>query len=85
MALADRLENRRPVIHGTPCSMGVLLDTLEGDELAALKVMLGDPTKRDGWTASEIYAALVAEGHTVGRSTIGKHRRRQCRCFMGEK
>lgn len=81
MALADRVQTRPATLHGLPCSVGVLLDTLPPEERDALELMLGDPDKRNGWNASDIYDALVAEGHTVGRQTIGRHRGRKCRCY----
>jgi hypothetical protein len=75
VALADRLVPE-PV---NRCSLGKLLDELEGGELAALKVMLGT---RDawGWTAPDIYEALKDEGHSVGFKAINKHRGGKCRC-----
>lgn len=81
MALSDHLATGRPAtIHGKPCSVGTLLATLQGAELEALLTMLGDPAKRDGWNASEIYDALVAEGYEVGRQSINRHRGGRCRC-----
>lgn len=81
MSLSARVtETPPPSNHGMPCSVGQLINTLEGDELAALLTMLGDPHKRDGWSASAIYDALVAEGHKVGYQTIGRHRGGKCRC-----
>lgn len=80
MALADRITAGRPVpIHGSPCSVGVLLDTLKGDELEALNLMLGTPERR-GWSATDIYDALIAEGYEVGRQSINRHRGGKCRC-----
>ena len=80
MALSERINQGRPApTHGYPCSVGALLDTLEGDELAAFKTMLGTREKR-GWSATDIYAAVTAEGHTIGLQTINKHRGGNCRC-----
>lgn len=82
MALSERIATARPASrHGTPCSVGALLDTLEGAELDALKLMLGTPEQR-GWTAGEIYGALIAEGHKVSYQQINRHRSvpPQCRC-----
>lgn len=80
MALSERVKAGQPAtIHGTPCSVGLLLDALEGAELDALKTMLGTPERR-GWTASEIYSALIEEGHSVALQTINRHRGGRCRC-----
>jgi hypothetical protein len=81
MSLAARITESTPKSqHGLPCSVGVLLNTLEGDELDALILMLGNPEERNGWSASAIYDALTAEGYAVGQQTITRHRRGRCRC-----
>lgn len=80
MALSDRITAPRPApMHGTPCSIGALLDRLDGDELDALNTMLGSPDA-PGWPASEIFKVLTDEGFTVGYQQINKHRGRKCRC-----
>ncbi|GAY07499.1 hypothetical protein [Pseudonocardia sp. N23] len=56
--------------------MSILLRTLPPDESAALQQMLDDA----GWSASAIHDAVTAEGYSVGRQTITKHRRSACRC-----
>lgn len=81
MALTDRLNDVRPAaIKGSPCSVGVLLDTLDVDDRDALLLMLGN-TEQPGWTAGDIYDAVTAEGHKIGFQTINRHRGRKCRCF----
>lgn len=80
VALSERVSAPRNLpVHGTPCSIGALLDKLTGDELDALNLMLGTP-ERPGWAASEIYAVLTDEGYTVGYQQINKHRGNKCRC-----
>lgn len=79
MALADRLNTPPKPMHGLPCSVGVLLDTLQGDELDALRTMLGNNQQR-GWGASDIWRALTDEGYEVGLQTINRHRGGKCRC-----
>ena len=82
MALSDRVNQHSPVMHGLPCSIGALLERLEGDERDALLTMLGTPERR-GWSQHQIYDALTAEGYQVGRQTVNRHRARHCRCFSG--
>lgn len=78
MALADHIQNRNT--GGLPCSLGQLLEQLDGAELDALRLMLGTPEQR-GWTAGDIHAALLAEGHTgVAYRSINHHRGGKCRC-----
>lgn len=82
MALAERLNSRTAPATGRPCSVGALLEALDGDERAALLHMLGTPEQR-GWSEGEIYDALIAEGYTVGRQSINRHRGGRCRCNQG--
>jgi hypothetical protein len=78
MALADRVQQPAPtVIHGLPCSIGALLDNLEGPELDALNQMLYEL----GWNAGQIYDTLRDEGYVVGRQSVNRHRGRKCRCY----
>lgn len=76
VALADRLTERTS---SDLCSLGKVLEQLDGAELAALKSMLGTPDKW-GWDAPEIYEALKDEGYAVGFKAINKHRGGKCRC-----
>jgi hypothetical protein len=82
MALADRVDKAPLVgIHGRPCSMGELVVKLEREapaELEALNRMMFEL----GWSQERIYAEVTAEGHTVGKQTINRHRSRACRCFQ---
>lgn len=80
MALKDRVAEHTSV--DSCCSLGRLLDELDGDELAALKVMLGTPDAW-GWTAPEIYEALKLEGYAVGFKVINKHRGGKCQSSRG--
>jgi hypothetical protein len=78
MALADRITDAPPErAHGLPCSVGKLLAELPDAEADALRHMLGN-----GWSQNQIFDALTAEGHDVGRQTINRHRSRSCRCFQ---
>lgn len=77
MALSDRLTAPPPPIHGLPCSIGALLDSLDDAEAKALQQML-DST---AWNATMIYDAVRDEGHMIGRQSINRHRGRKCRCF----
>jgi hypothetical protein len=77
MALADRITQPAPErVHGLPCSVGKLLEELPADEAAALQHMLSN-----GWSQTQIFEALKAEGHVVGMQTPNRHRSRACRCF----
>lgn len=79
MALSDKLNAPTPPSpHGLPCSIGALLDQLEGDEKAALEHMLATPAV---WNATRLYDAVRDEGYTIGRQSVNRHRRRACRCY----
>lgn len=76
MALKDRIESPEYGLTGKPCSVGVLLDTLDGDELAALKKILADRN----WSQAMVWKALADEGYEVGLQSVNRHRGRKCRC-----
>lgn len=68
---------------GSPCSVGSLLDELDGpDRDALLFILYGEERQRGGrgWPQSAIYATLVKEGHVVSQQQINRHRSGQCRC-----
>jgi hypothetical protein len=74
MPLSERLRNPPPRVTGSECSVCLLLRELPKSESAALQTMLDDYS----WTANHIYDAVTGEGHTIGRQTIGRHRRGDC-------
>lgn len=78
MALADKKPPKSR--HGLPCSIGELLNTLEGTELAAFNAMLGTPENR-GWSATAIWQTCRDEGYEIGLQSVNRHRGRKCRCF----
>jgi hypothetical protein len=77
VSLSDRLSlGPEPKVNGAPCSVGVLLRALPAEESAALRQMLDDPA----WSGADIHDAVTGEGYDVGRQTVNRHRRRECRC-----
>lgn len=88
MSLAARAQQRPETIHGTPCSVGRLIDELDADELAAFQLMmygragLTEPTRGyRGWTEREVHETVTDEGYEVARSQINEHRGKRCRCY----
>ena len=62
---------------GLSCSVGQLLARLDAGEAEALQAMLDD----DAWSSPAIHEVIKAEGHhDVARTTVGHHRRHDCRC-----
>ena len=61
---------------GPECSVAVLLNTVDKSEAAAIRAALADKTI--GPTV--IVRALGAIGHKFTRSTIARHRNRECSC-----
>lgn len=78
MGLAEKLTTTPARVNGLPCSVGALLDRLEGNERDALHAMLYEL----GWSARRIYDAVTAEGYDIGMQTINRHRSQACRCFL---
>lgn len=81
MALADHLANPVRGMTGTPCSVGALLDRLDGSELAALQTMLGSRE----WSQAMVWKALSDEGYEVGMQSVNRHRGGNCRCAKAKK
>jgi hypothetical protein len=88
VSLAQRVTQRPETIHGYPCSVGALIDSLEGEELAALQLILygraGLTEPRAGcrgWTEKQVFAAVTDEGYSVAKSQINEHRGKRCRCY----
>lgn len=81
MALADRIDNPQRNLTGMPCSVGVLLDTLKGDELAALEHILASRE----WSQAMVWKALTDEGYEVGLQSVNRHRGGKCRCARDRK
>jgi hypothetical protein len=79
MSLAERATTPKKPIHGTPCSVGELLATLDKAEAHALRTMLDAPWRV--WPHLHVEEACRAEGHPVGQGQVGQHRRQACRCF----
>lgn len=77
MALSDRVANPPASVHGSPCSIGTLLASLQGEELTAFQQMLASKA----WNATMIYDAVRDEGYEIGRQSINRHRGGRCRCF----
>ncbi len=76
MTLAEALTSPAPHTSGLPCSVAQILAGLDDDDRTVLQRALSDRQI----SAGQIYNALVAEGHSVGRQTIPRHRRGHCRC-----
>lgn len=88
MSLAERAANRPVTINGYPCSVGTLLNDLDGPELAALQFILygkpglTEPTRGyRGWNEREVFIAVTAEGYAVAKNQINVHRGKRCRCY----
>lgn len=82
MALANRITETPARNHGLPCSVGALVEQLDGTERDALLTMLGTPEQR-GWSAGDIHRVLREEGYEVAYQTINRHRGGKCRCSVG--
>lgn len=75
MGLADVLATpKERARKGPQCLACRLLDTLQGDELAAYKAALDNPA----WEASALAKELRAEGYDVSDYGLQRHRRKQC-------
>lgn len=88
MSLAERVTQRPETTHGTPCSVGSLIASLDPAELVAFQTMmygrggLTQPTRGyKGWTEAEVYKTATEEGYAVAKNQINEHRGKRCRCY----
>lgn len=75
MGLADTLKTPPPVRRSV-CAVGRLLESLRGDELAALRAALVNPE----WSNAALAHALTGEGHAVSHQVTQRHRVGACSC-----
>lgn len=73
MSLADRLPE--PEVKG--CKVAVVMNRLDEADRATFTRVLA---KDSGYSNRKIIAALRAEGHPIGRTTIQEHRAGACNC-----
>lgn len=82
MSLVERLTNAKPKESGLPCGVAKVLSTMSGEEAEALQeVLFSEPRTISNPVLQEI---LVEEGYDISRASIALHRRKQCRCFVGQ-
>lgn len=84
MSLAKRLAETKPLRTGRPCSVGVLLSSLNKEDAQALLDVLavpkGDPNRLSAHHLSNI---LREEGHHIPHKSLELHRKGACRCEPG--
>ena len=76
MTLAERLAVPSTVRKGPSCSVSAVMENLSEDDRGALVAAL----ENNRYTHKIIYEALIAEGHYVAITAIGRHRRSDCAC-----
>ena len=76
MTLKDKLANPAPIRMGGWCKMCLILKDLSTDDREALEVVLND---RQKWTNVAILEVLRSESFDIGRSSIERHRKGQCK------
>jgi hypothetical protein len=64
--------------HGMPCSVGVALEAMRPAVRAVFTEAMALPV-RDVQHV-RVAELLEAEGHTVGKQQVGRHRRGECGC-----
>lgn len=88
MSLSERLAQIRSASPGTaPCKIGRMLTGTEmpAEDQKILVAELERPRDATSWlTSRTIVSALMAEGYDVSETTVNKHRRGDCTCYLGE-
>ena len=85
MTLAERLASTQRRGPGLPCSVAIVLETLDDKDAQALRDALavpkGDPNRLSAQQLSQI---LREEGHKVPYKSLELHRKGACRCEPGQ-
>ena len=68
----------RPPTTGLPCSVSVFLTKINDKEKEAFEVILAD--SKIG--VLPIQEMLAKNGYQVAKTSLYKHRRKMCRCFL---
>ena len=76
MALADALATVLAIKPGPACRVSRLLDSLTPADRPDYVAALAD----DNLSCVTIVRAFGIEGHTIGRSSVERHRRGDCAC-----
>lgn len=61
---------------GPRCGFGLIVDTLDPDDLAVLRTAMADPMVH----STQIAKVLTAEGYEVSHFVVNRHRRGDCLC-----
>lgn len=75
MSIAERLAQYQKPLVGGKCTVCHLLRTLPEDEAESLNAAFADPM----FSNTGLSRILKAEGYSIGYSTVGRHRRAECR------
>lgn len=81
MSLIEKLEGLK-FQPSTACKMGDVLSRLDTENRQYIEDVLTTPPGTQGRISdATLSAVLRSEGYTVGRSTVGEHRRMVCSCY----
>jgi len=75
MSLFEALQTERDTYTGPRCSTCSVLDSLSKEDRKALEIAFADTS----FSSSAISRALKTQSITLGISSIGRHRRGECR------
>lgn len=81
MSLIEKLEGLK-VRPSTACKMGDVLSRLDTTNREYIEnILSAEPGTRGRISNATLSAVFRSEGYSVGRSTIGEHRRLVCSCY----
>lgn len=76
MDLTAALAQTKPSI-GASCSVGIMLDALDGDDQAQALAVLA---KDSGYSNAHLSRAFGLTGHKLHEGSVRRHRAGECRC-----
>jgi hypothetical protein len=83
MTFSDRLLSLNPTKPGLPCSISEVLNNLSEKDRDNLVSILEATTENPRRISNrKLHEFFLSEGYNVSFSSIGTHRRHECRCFV---
>lgn len=84
MGLADKFSKTDQLRSGLPCGIGTLLQKLPKPDREALQGVMAQEHSRERISNRQIHEVLLEEGHDIAFHSVSAHRRKQCRCYIGQ-
>jgi hypothetical protein len=82
VSFSKSLSEIKPRKAGLPCGIQRALESMTDEDRELLNNILFDETR--AISNPDLQQVLIQEGYPVSYSSVSQHRRKQCRCFVGQ-